>query len=380
MNAHARIPQNDVGAGYRAQQSEIDAAVARVLASGWYVLGSEVRNFERDFAQWLGQPGAVGVGNGTDALALALRALDIGPGSTVATVSHTAVATVAAIEMVGATPLLLDIEPDTFCMDPRALAAALARGASGHLPPIRAVIPVHLYGQPAALDEIMPIAREAGLKVIEDCAQSHGSRFRGRRTGCFGDAAAFSLYPTKNLAALGDGGIVVASDPSVVERMERLRQYGWKARYVSDEPGVNTRLDEIQAAILGQRLGALDAQNARRAAIAARYDEALAGGPIKAPERRRDATHVFHQYVVRCRDREALRSALGAAGIDSAVHYPAPVHAQPAYAGRVALGPGGCPATEAASREILSLPMFPQLDDGQVDRICAALAEAARGL
>jgi dTDP-4-amino-4,6-dideoxygalactose transaminase len=378
MTAPDRIPQNDIGAGYRAQQAEIDAAVARVLASGWYILGAEVAAFERDFAAWLGVGHAVGVANGTDALALALRALDIGPGTAVATVAHSAVATVAAIEMVGATPVLVDIEPDHYGMDPGALAAALARAATGDLPPIRAVIPVHIYGQPVALDAILDLARRAGLRVIEDCAQSHGATFGGRKTGCFGDIAAFSLYPTKNLGALGDGGVVATDDAALAARMAALRQYGWRARYISDEPGVNTRLDELQAAILRVRLGALDAQNARRGAIAARYDAALAGGTIAAPARRPDTRHVFHQYVVRTPRRDAVQAALAASGIGTAIHYPVPIHRQPAYAGRVALGPGGCPNTDAVAREILSLPMYPQLDDPQVDRICAALAAAAR--
>jgi dTDP-4-amino-4,6-dideoxygalactose transaminase len=378
MTASDRIPQNDIGAGYRAQQAEIDAAVARVLASGWYILGAEVAAFERDFAAWLGVGHAVGVANGTDALALALRALDIGPGTAVATVAHSAVATVAAIEMVGATPVLVDIEPDHYGMDPGALAAALARAAAGDLPPIRAVIPVHIYGQPVALDAILDLARRGGLRVIEDCAQSHGATFDGRKTGSFGDIAAFSLYPTKNLGALGDGGVVATDDPALAARMAALRQYGWRARYISDEPGVNTRLDELQAAILRVRLGALDAQNARRGAIAARYDAALAGSAIAAPARRPRTRHVFHQYVVRTQRRDAVQAALAASGIGTAIHYPVPIHRQPAYAGRVALGPGGCPNTDAVAREILSLPMYPQLDDRQVDRICAALAAAAK--
>ena len=211
----ARILQNDIGAGYRARRGEIDAAVARVLASGWYILGAEVEAFEREFAGWLGVPYAVGVANGTDALALALRGLGIGPGCAVVTVSHTAVATVAAIEMVGATPVLVDIDPRSYCMCPDDLAATLARWrerGSG-VPPIRAVVPVHIYGQPADMARIMDVARAAGIRVIEDCSQAHGATIDGRRVGSFGDAAAFSLYPTKNLGALGDGGIVATPDP-----------------------------------------------------------------------------------------------------------------------------------------------------------------------
>ena len=261
MSQDPRIPQNDVGAGYRARRAEIDAAVSRVLASGWYILGAEVAAFEREFAEWLGIAGAVGVANGTDALALALRALDIGPGCSVVTVSHTAVATVAAIEMVGATPILVDIDPGTYCLDPDELAAVVDRWRDGGdgVPPIRAVVPVHIYGHPADMTRILPIARGAGLRVVEDCAQAHGATLRGARVGTLGDAAAFSLYPTKNLGALGDGGVVVTGDPELRERIVALRQYGWRERYVSAIPGVNSRLDEVQAAILRVRLRDLDA-------------------------------------------------------------------------------------------------------------------------
>jgi dTDP-4-amino-4,6-dideoxygalactose transaminase len=376
MTKLPRIPQNDVGAGYRARQAEIDAAIGRVLASGWYILGAEVAGFEREFADWLGVAGAVGVANGTDALALALRALDIGPGSSVVTVSHTAVATVAAIEMVGATPILVDIDPRTYCLDPDELTAVIERWGDGgpDVPPIRAVVAVHLYGHPADMTRILPIARGAGLRVIEDCSQAHGATWQGARVGRFADVAAFSLYPTKNLGALGDGGVVATDDPQLRERIAALRQYGWRDRYVSAIPGVNSRLDEVQAAILRVRLRDLDARNARRREIASRYDAALARTRLEPPFLVPGATHVFHQYVLRTQERDELRVALAAHGIDTAIHYPVPVHLQPAYAGRVPVGPAGCARTAAAAREILSLPMFPELTDDQVDRICAALA------
>lgn len=372
----ARILQNDIGAGYRARRADIDAAAARVLASGWYILGAEVEAFEREFAAWLGVPHAVGVANGTDALALALRALDIGPGCSVVTVSHTAVATVAAIEMVGATPVLVDIDPLRYCMCPDDLEATLARcREGGGVPPIRAVIPVHIYGQPADMVRILDLSRSAGLRVIEDCSQAHGATIAGRRVGSFGDVAAFSLYPTKNLGALGDGGIVATADPGLSARIAALRQYGWRERYVSAEPGVNSRLDELQAAILRVKLRDLDAGNARRAAIAARYDSALPqGGGARAPWRAPGTGHVFHQYVLRSPRRDAVRAELARRGIDTAIHYPVPVHLQPAYAGRLKLGPSGCAASAAAAQEILSLPMFPELAPHQIDRICGALA------
>ncbi len=376
MTQDPRIPQNDIGAGYLARQTEIDAAVSRVLASGWYILGAEVAAFEREFAEWLGTGGAIGVANGTDALALAFRALDIGPGCSVVTVSHTAVATVAAIEMVGATPILLDVDPRTYCLDPDELVAVVDRWRDGGdgVPPIRAVVPVHLYGHPADMSRILPIARRAGLAVIEDCAQAHGATWQGQRVGTLGDAAAFSLYPTKNLGALGDGGVVATGDPALRERIMALRQYGWRERYVSAVPGVNSRLDEIQAAILRVRLRDLDARNARRREIAARFDGALAGTGLAAPRAEPGATHVYHQYVLRTPGRDDVRAALAARGVDTAIHYPVPVHLQPAYAGRIPLGPSACARTAALANEILSLPMFPELTDLQVERICDALS------
>ncbi|HWL80262.1 MAG TPA: DegT/DnrJ/EryC1/StrS family aminotransferase [Roseomonas sp.] len=370
------VPQADPGAAYRAQQAAIDAAIARVLNSGWYILGSEGAAFEQEFAEWLGLSRAVGCANGTDALVLALRGLGIGPGATVVTVSHTAVATVAAIEMAGATPLLLDIDPDTYTMDADELRAVLEDPPPG-LPPIRAVIPVHLYGQACDLEPMLAACRAAGVAVIEDCAQAHGATLNGRMLGTLGDVAAFSLYPTKNLAALGDGGIVATGDADLADRMAAIRQYGWKRRYLSDMVGVNSRLDELQAAVLRVRLPLLAEGNARRQAIAAAYDAALAGGPLAPPVRRPGAVHVFHQYVVRSRDREEMMARLRAQGVATAIHYPLPVHLQEAYQGRIALGPAACTETEAASREVLSLPIHPELTDAQVETVCAALRLAA---
>jgi hypothetical protein len=385
MNAPpVMIPQADPGAGYRAQKAEIDAAVARALGSGWYILGQEGEAFEAEFAAWLGAGRAggtpalraVGCANGTDALALILRGLGIGEGSTVVTVSHTAVATVAAIEMVGAVPLLLDIDPDAYTMDPDELAAVLEDPPPG-LPPIRAAIVVHLYGQAADLHPMLAACRRAGVVLIEDCAQCHGARLDGQRLGTFGAAAAFSLYPTKNLGALGDGGVLATTDAALAERIAAIRQYGWQQRYVSAMVGVNSRLDEVQAAILRVKLAALDAGNARRRAIAAAYDAALAEGPVAPPARRPGAEPVFHQYVLRVADRAGAQARLRAAGIGTGIHYPVPVHLQPAYRDRVPLGPAGCVETARAAEEVLSLPMYPELTDAQVARICAALPALA---
>lgn len=363
------IPQANPGAGYRAHKEAIDEAVARALGSGWYILGAEGRAFEAEFAAWLGTARAVGCANGTDALALALRALDIGPGCAVATVSHTAVATVAAIEMVGATPVLIDIDPLHYTMDPAELAAVLASPPPG-LPPIRAVIPVHLYGQAADLGAIMPIAARHGIAVIEDCSQAHGAMLDGRKVGTIAPLSCFSLYPTKNLGALGDGGVLGVADPAVADRLGALRQYGWKQHYISDEAGVNSRLDEIQAAILRVKLAHLDAANARRGAIGAAYDAAT---PLPAPSRRAGGTHVFHQYVLRTPDRAAVQAHFRAHGIGTGVHYPAPVHLQPAYRGRITMGPAACVATETAAAQVFSLPMYPELTDAQVEQVCVAL-------
>ena len=379
MNAPtlAMIPQADPGAGYRAQKAEIDAAVARALDSGWYILGKEGAAFEAEFAAWLGAgQHAVGCANGTDALALILRGLGIGPGCTVATVSHTAVATVAAVEMVGATPLLLDIDPDTYTMDPDELVSVLDHPPPG-LPPIKAVIPVHIYGQAVDLAPMLAACAERGIPLIEDCAQCHGAALDGQRLGTLGTAAAFSLYPTKNLGALGDGGVLATADAELAERIAAIRQYGWRERYVSAMVGVNSRLDEVQAAILRVKLTALDAGNARRRAIAAAYDAALAGGPVAAPYRRPGAEHVFHQYVLRSEDRAALQARLKAQGIGTGIHYPVPVHLQAAYQDRTPLGPAGCAETAKAAGEVLSLPMYPELTDAQVERICAALRDLA---
>ena len=359
------IPQADPKAGYLAHKAEIDAAVAKALVSGWYILGEEVKGFEAEFARFVGVGHGIGVANGTDALEIALRALGIGPGDKVATVSHTAVATVAAIELVGAVPVLLDVDPERYTMDVDELAEVLKRDT------IKAVIPVHLYGQPAAIDRIVQLCDAAKVPVIEDCSQAHGAMLGNRQVGAFGRIACWSLYPTKNLGAFGDGGIVATDDADLAQRVREIREYGWRDRYISAITGMNTRLDELHAAILRVRLRHLPADNARRRAIAAIYDAELRhiGKPLLAA----GVTHVYHQYVVRHRLRDGLRQRLKAMGVATNVHYPMPVHLQPAYAGRIALGPKGCKATEALASEILSLPMFPELSDEQAKRVVQAI-------
>jgi len=350
-------------AEYRAYKSAIDAAMLSVCESGNYILGPECVEFEKVFAAWIGTAHAVGVANGTDALVLALRALGIGVGDTVITVSHTAVATVAAIELTGAEALLVDIEPATFTLDPQKLADTIRANPQRRF---KAVIPVHLYGQPSDMPAIRAIAQQHSLHVIEDCAQSHGATLGGKIAGTFGDAATFSFYPTKNLGAIGDGGAVVTRDASVAARVRELRQYGWKSRYISDTTGMNSRLDELQAAILRVKLPHLCTDNQRRRDLATLYAMHAVNSAITLPPVRSGAEHVYHQYVVRSPQRDALMAALKTNGVPTAIHYPQPVHTQPAYLGRIATGAGGLAESERACREVLSLPMHPQLTDDAV--------------
>jgi dTDP-4-amino-4,6-dideoxygalactose transaminase len=366
------IPPCDPRAGYLAQQAEIDSAVLAVLNRGSYILGSEVEAFENEFAGFIGTTDAVGVANGTDAIHLSLRALGIGSGDGVLTVSHTAVATVAAIEMAGAVPVLVDVDPRTYTMCPESLSLAIAR--SGVLAKsLKAIVPVHLYGHPADMAAICSIAKRNGLRIVEDCAQSHGAAIGSSKTGAIGDVAAFSLYPTKNLGAFGDAGIVTTSDPEVAENLRLLRQYGWKERNKSQIPGVNSRLDEIQAAILRVRLRHLNAMNKSRRVIASIYDAGLRGSRCELPHRSVGVEHVFHQYVLRFRQRDGLQQSLRQQGVLTLIHYPTPVHAQPAYSTRLAQ-PVSLQNTERIVQQILSLPMFPELAFSQaqfaVDTVC----------
>jgi|SRR5579863_726175 len=365
-NSPIPIPQADPRAGYLEHRAAINAAIARVLDSGQYILGREAETFENRFAALIGVAHGIGCGNGTDALELAVRACGIGAGDLVFTVSHTAVATVAAIERAGATPVLIDIEKGGFNMDPAEFERALKAPPVGRP---AAVMPVHLYGEPAALDELLALARKHGLRLIEDCAQSHGALYRGQVTGSIGDFGCFSFYPTKNLGALGDAGALVTKDSALAIAAREIREYGWRDRYVSAVPGINTRLDPVQAAILNIQLDVLGENNTRRQAIAARYDAGFAGLPLTLPTRRNATTHVYHQYVVRTPNRDGLREHLRQAGIGTGIHYPLPVHLHPAYRGRIAAGPSGLCASEKAAREILSLPVYPQLRDAAIDRV-----------
>lgn len=367
------ILQTSPHAAYQAQKAEIDAALARVLDGGRYLLGPETEAFEAEFAAWTGVRECVSAGSGTEALHLALRACGVGAGDEVITVSHTAVATVAAIELSGARPVLVDIEPGSFNLAPAALAAALTERTA-------AVVPVHLYGHPADLAPIVAFCRKHRLKLIEDCSQAHGATYHGRRVGTSGDAAAFSFYPTKNLGALGDGGAAVTDDPALADTMRALRQYGWRAqRYVSEEAGWNGRMDELQAAVLRVKLRALEADTDRRRALAVRYDLSLAGtAGLVCPVEEAGCRHVWHQYVIRCSGdgaRDAVAEQLRAHGIHTLVHYPVPIHRQPAYRDRNFTA-GSLARTEEAAGQVLSLPMYPQLTREAVDQVSERLRSA----
>jgi dTDP-4-amino-4,6-dideoxygalactose transaminase len=373
----AFIPQANPKAGYLALKTKIDAAIHRVLESGWYILGTEVREFEKEFSSYVGVLHAVGVASGTDALELALRGLEIGSGDLVFTVSHTAVATVAAIERCGATPVLIDIDPRTLTISPDRLeqtAKALSQ-TPRFAERLKAVIPVHLYGHPADLPAILEVARKYGMAVIEDCAQAHGAKLHNRMVGSWGDVGAFSFYPTKNLGGVGDGGMVVCQDREVAERIMALREYGWQERNLSNFPGINSRLDEMQAAILRVKLVTLDENNRQRREIASKYGEVLVNTKIHPQFVSNNIYHVYHLYVVSCRERDQLMQFLEENGIGTAIHYPYPIHAQPAYRNKILTGEGGLENTDQICKRILSLPMYPELGDDELAKIIQILGK-----
>ena len=338
---------------YFSYKEDIDAAIARVLNGGWYILGEETKAFEREFSNYIGVAHGIGVGSGTEALHIALAACGVARGDEVITVSHTAVATVAAIELTGAIPVFVDIELDYYTMNADAIEVAIT-------PKTKAMVPVHLYGQPVDMDPVLIVARKHGIFVVEDCAQAHGAKYHDRMVGSWGDIACFSFYPTKNLGALGDGGMVVTDNHDLANRVRLLREYGWAARYVSHIPGWNTRLDEIQAAVLRVKLRHLDDDNRKRSQIAGLYERELSGTSLTLPVERDGVTHAHHLYVVRSVERDSMQAFLRIKGIGALVHYPVPIHLQPAYRERLVPGKG-LPETEKAAREVLSLPMYPEL-------------------
>jgi len=359
------VPFNDLARSTAGVRPEVDAAIARVLDRGWFVLGGEGEAFEREFAEFCGAAHAVGVASGTDAIELALRALALEPGDEVVTQANTCVPTISAMERAGGKAILCDVEPAAGTMDPESLRAAIG-------PRTRAVVPVHLYGQCADVDVIAQVAAEAGAEVVEDCAQAHGAELRQRRAGTIGRLGCFSFYPTKNLGALGDGGLMITGDDELAARLRRIRTYGQTDRYVHVEPGVNSRLDEVQAAALRAKLPHLDTWNRRRIEIASVYEEAARESPVRPLERLVERTHVFHLFVVAVANRQAFQDHLADRGVQTLIHYPAAVHQQPGYR-HLSDGPVSLTNAERLCAEVVSLPIYPELRDDEVELVAGAV-------
>ncbi|MEO8839726.1 MAG: DegT/DnrJ/EryC1/StrS family aminotransferase [Herbaspirillum sp.] len=352
------IPFLDLKAPYIELRDEIDLAVKRVISSGWYILGPEVEAFESEFAAYCDAVNCVGVANGLDALHLALRAMDVGIGDEVIVPSNTYIATWLAVSQCGATPVPVEPAHDSYNIDPTLIEAAIT-------PRTKVILPVHLYGQPADMDPILAIARQHGLRVLEDAAQAHGARYKGRRIGSHGDAVAWSFYPGKNLGALGDAGAVTTNDAALADRIRALRNYGSRVKYVNEVQGFNSRLDPLQAAVLRVKLKYLDAWNTRRTAVATQYQHGLAETNLQLPQVPSWASPVWHLFVVRHPKRDFLQQALSDAGIGSLIHYPIPPHRQQAYAG-YAWAPNAFPLASRMANEVLSLPMGPHLHSEQI--------------
>jgi dTDP-4-amino-4,6-dideoxygalactose transaminase len=361
-----KIPFLDLRAAYEELRHEIDASVSRVMKSGHYILGPEVEAFETEFAAYCGARHAVGVANGLDALSLSLEALGIGPGDEVIVPSNTFVATWLAVSRCGAVPVPVEPIEGTHNIDPAQIESAITSKT-------KALLPVHLYGQPAELDPILRIARAHGLKVVEDAAQAHGARYRGIRIGGHGDAVTWSFYPGKNLGALGDAGAVTTNDPEVYERIRVLRNYGSRVKYVNEVRGTNSRLDPLQAAILRVKLQRLDAWNDRRRKVASAYLEGLRGSALGLPEVPGGVDPSWHLFVVRCKERDALQRRLGDAGIETLIHYPIPPYRQEAYRD-LGLDEDSFPIASRIADEVLSLPIGPHLHESDQARIIEALA------
>lgn len=366
------IPLLDLRAQYRAIKPEIDAAIQQVLDRGQFILGPEVEALEREIAAYCGTRYAIGVASGTDALELSLRACGIGPGDEVITTAYSFFATVEAIVAVGAVPVFVDIELATYNLDPDQAAAAVTAKT-------KAILPVHLYGHPCAIDRILQIASQHHLRVIEDCAQAIGAEFQGRRVGSFGDAGALSFFPSKNLGGYGDGGMVVTNDQAIYDQIRLLRVHGSKEKYWHEAMGMNSRLDELQAAILRVKLKHLDSWNSARRANAERYRAAFAKcqAPVETPKELPGCKHVYHQFCVRSALRDEVKARLTSAGIGCQIYYPSTLPAQPALKG-LTVSSQLCPKADQAVRELLALPMYPELADEHIERIVQALAQTIR--
>jgi len=364
------IQMNDFKREYLSIKSEIDDAVERVLSSGWYILGNEVKNFEKEFAEYVGTKYAIGVNSGTDAIMLSLMALGIGKGDEVITVSHTTTPTVMPVLLLGAKPVFVDVYEDTLLIDVHKIEEKITNKT-------RAILPVHLYGNPCQMEVISEIAEKHGLFVVEDCCQAHGTEYRGKKVGTFGHLAAFSFYPTKNLGGYGDGGIVLTNDKNLYEKVYAMRQYGWVERYNSAMTGINSRLDELQAAILSTKLRHLNEWNEKRRKNARLYDELLGGiKSIKIPVETNGGKHVYHQYVIRTEEREKLRKKLEECGIQTQIHYPVPVHKQILFQKLGAYS--NLPVTERIVNEILSLPIHPLLSEKEIEYVCECIQRSCR--
>jgi dTDP-4-amino-4,6-dideoxygalactose transaminase len=361
---NGKIQFVDLVAQYQTLKPEVDAAMARVCAHGDFILGEDVKLLEQEFAAFSKAAHCVTVANGTEALQLALLACGVGPGDEVITCTHTFIATVVAISETGARPVLVDCDPRYYTIDPAQVERALT-------PRTKAIIPVHLYGQPADMDPILEVARKHKLHVIEDACQAHGAEYKGRRCGTMGDIAAFSFYPGKNLGAYGDGGAVTTMRADLAERVWLLRNYGQKVKYEHMLKGINSRLDTLQAVVLRVKLRRLEQWNDARRQVAAKYDKLLAGTKLVTPKVAPYSKHVFHLYVVQVPDRKQQQAAFDAANVSHGIHYPIPVHLQPAFA-NLGYKQGSFPVTEALAPKIISLPMFPELSDNQVQRVAGA--------
>lgn len=352
---------------YNEIAAEIEETVVRILRRGWYILGEELTGFEEAFSRYIGTRHGIGVNSGSDGLYLAVKALNIGVGDEVMTVSHTFISTVDSIVRNNANPVFIDIDPNTFCMDPRQIESKIT-------PKTRAIIPVHLYGHPADMTPIMEIAERYNLSVIEDASQAHGACYRGEKVGSIGDMGCFSFYPAKNLGAYGDGGMVVTDDPTLADQLRKLRNYGQSKKYEHDFVGINSRLDDLQAAILRVKLKYLDQWNQKRCDIADQYDHLLNATDIITPQKQKFADHVYHQYVIKCNQRNDLHTRLSQQGINTQIHYPIPVHHQLAY------DHDKCnvhlPVTERICHEILSLPMHPWLNERDTQTVINAIVSA----
>lgn len=365
------IPFVDLRAQYASIHSEMQVAMSAVVSDCDFILGREVQRFEENFAGYLGIRHAIGVGNGLDSLRLALEAFDVGDRDEVIVPAHTYIATALAVSAVGASPVLVEVQDTSFNIDPGLIEAAIT-------PRTRAIIVVHLYGQPCDLDPVLEIARRRSLRVIEDACQAHGALYRSRRAGSFGDAGCFSFYPAKNLGCYGDGGAVVTADPDCAERLKRLRNYGQTRKYYHSEKGLNSRLDTIQAAVLNVKLKYLDQWNKQRISNAELYTKLLKPvHQIRTPEVSPDRNHVYHLYVIRSKERDELQSFLSGRGIRTQIHYPVPIHLQEAYQD-LGIPEKSFPVTERISREVLSLPMYSELQDWQIESVAAAIAEFYR--